>query len=376
MEEQGQLVDVLAKNITRLMKIRKIGGVQLASLSGVPQSTISRISNGKVNISLELAVKIAKGLQVNLSDLLVGSGVSGNPVVSTALPKDLLSVGILSIKNKRIICVKAPSGETLNQSELPNGLDLADNNSHLFATIQEAIFSVVSNIKSVDQFQNISLKLVMQSYEFTAARAKFIHFISRFFHDVLLLPDWKITHLAAFNDQPGIALTVDKGVSLSYMDDKILKKLGGWKFPVYDLGGANWLGQKAIQHTIEAKEGYIPMTSLARNILLSYDNKIEGITEACFKNNDTDIYSSFAEPLLMQYLKQDATAKKIINEGYAHIQKGIDHIDKLMNEKFMISINGSLSGTYKPMLDKDRLCPPITSLEKANLLAQLSGDLF
>ena len=160
----------------------------------------------------------------------------------------------------------------------------------------------------------------MQSYEFEDTRIRFINYASRLFQQVIILPDWQITYMKAFGKREGISLVVEKGASLSYRHNDQLKKIGGWKFPVYDLGGENWLGVETIKHTIEAFEGFVPMSKLAHNVLAKFNGKIERITEVCFKGNkDTDIYSLFTETLLYNYFIGDQAAKNIVENGFEKV---------------------------------------------------------
>jgi glucosamine kinase len=175
----------------------------------------------------------------------------------------------------------------------------------------------------------------------------------------------------------GISLIIDKGVSLSYRHNREIKKLGGWKFPVYDLGGENWLGVETIRHTIQAKEGYIPMSDLAHNVLAKFNGKIEKITEICFKRNDPDIYCLFTEPLLRSHFTGDPAANSIIQLGFQSIHQLVDRADNILGEKGRIALSGSLANIYKSYFKPNhRLIPSSTDAEKASLLADLTTEFL
>jgi glucosamine kinase len=192
----------------------------------------------------------------------------------------------------------------------------------------------------------------------------------------LLLPDWQLTYLAAFEKSPGISLIIDKGVSLSYMHGGKLKKLGGWKFPVYDLGGENWLGVETIRHTIEAVEGYIPMSNLAHNVMAKFNGKIEKITETCFKGGDFDVYCLFSDILLRSYLTGDNAAKAIIEHGFHLIYRSIKKVDTILGKELKITMNGSLTDIYKVFFDKNRLITSPNNAEKTKLLADFTREFL
>jgi glucosamine kinase len=376
--DKDKLNRIIGKNISRLMNRKQMSALQLSKKCGPSPASIGRIANGSIGVSLEMCLKLAYGLDVSIIEILKGIPTLDQKIMfseeTDEKSTETLSIGILSIKDKRVTCIKDHEGNIIGESELQGGLDLAETSSTLIAAIQEAILEANAGKLPNEALKNAEVKLVMQSYEFEDARRKFIQFAKRHFQDVFIIPDWRITYLAAFKDDKGISLIVDKGVSLSFMHNGTLKKVGGWKFPVYDLGGENWLGIRAIRHTIEAKEKFIPMTPLARSILAKHNGKIEKITEICFKGSDHDIYSMFSEPLMLQYLKKDQAAIEIVNEGFGHIQKVIGLADETIGKKLPIALNGSLSDIYGNFIEKSRLYKTTTSKEKAQLLADVQED--
>lgn len=379
--EKKQILAIVAANIVRLMKEKKIkDNAELARRSNIATGTISKILQTSMNISLELVVKLATGLDASVHEVLEGIDIKK---IDKVLKKQELSkseqlcIGILSINNKRVTCVKSPEGKILGSIELEGGLDLTETSGSLLSLIQEAIHKALPDDQDIDgKLEQTCLNLVTQSFEFEDTRIKFVNFAKKYFKDVILLPDWQLTYFADFKDMHGISLVIDKGVSLSYMTDGKLKKLGGWKFPVYDLGGENWLGVETIRHTIEAVEGYIPMTALARNVMSKFGGKIEKITETCFKGAHPDIYCTFTESLLRSYFTGEPTAKVIIERGFEFIYKLVDRADAILGKQLKIAINGSLADIYKVFFKPERLISPSSDTEKGCLLADITRDFL
>ncbi len=380
--EKKKILAVIAENLRELMNQRQLSSTALARKCKVATGTISKIINGDMSVSVPIAAALAQGLEVDLSELLKGITLKG--AAEDSYPKvkvkesDQLAIAVLSINNKRFACVKDYEGNVVGTSELEGGLDLTETSGSLLQSIRESIYNAVPKTQENEsRLKYAKLNLVTQSYEFEDTRNKFVLFAKRYFKDVLMLPDWQITYLATFKKDDGISLVTDKGVSLSYMHNGVLKKLGGWKFPVYDLGGENWLGVETIRHTIDATEGYIPMSDLAHNVLAKFNGKIEKITETCFKGpKDDDIYCLFTEILLRSYFTGDETAKTIIEKGFKSIYKGIDKVDEIVGKQLKITINGSLADIYKKFFKKERLIVSPSDSEKTKLLAGITKEFL
>ena len=382
--EKEQFLRIVAENVRTHMNKANLSNSDLARVSKISTGTVSKILKGSMSISLSLAMTLADGLGINVSDLLEGAVEKKEINKAKKLPINTKgqpsAIGILSINNRRITCIKDYSGQVIGASELEGGLDLAETSNSLLNLIRESIFAALPSGENAheqlnEKLKNAQLNVVTQSYEFEESREKFANFVRRYFKDVHLLSDWQIVYLSAFKDKPGISLIVDKGISLAYMNKGKLRKLGGWKFPVYDLGGENWLGMEVIRHTIDAVEGYIPMTDLAQNIMVKYNGKIERITEACFKGmKNHDIYCTFCDPLFRAYLVKDETAVAMIQNGFNQIKRLIDRVDEIIGQPLKISLTGSMEKIYKPFLDSSRLINSSTQPDKASLLADVTKE--
>lgn len=379
MLEKQKIITSIAGNVRRLMNQAGMSSTELAKKANVSSGTISKIIHANMSITVPMAMALAQGLGVSLNEILNGLVTEESLENKTVIKvKEALSIGVMSINGMRVTCIKNNDGHVLGTSELEGGLDLAESTGGLIQGIRESVATALSSSQtSKDILKASKLNLVMQSYEFEDTRARFVHYAGREFDRVVILPDWQITYMKAFGMNKGISLVTEKGVSLSYRHNDQLKKIGGWKFPVYDLGGENWLGVETIKHTIEAFEGFVPMSKLAHNVLAKFNGKIERITEVCFKGSkDTDIYSLFTEMLLYNYFIDDDAAKDIIKNGFNKVNALIQRADEIIGKQVYITLNGSLSEIYRPFLDESRLLEPSTNKEKAELLAILTPELM
>lgn len=365
--EKIKVTEQLANNVRQLMKAMNLSSIELAKRCSISAGTVSKIINGNMSITITLLATICEGLKVPAEVLLEGIIAKDYPVVSVEQESPAMNdlfVAILSINHKRITCIQDKKGNTLGTSELHGDLDLAEPIPSVFSNIVASIDAALLGYKSDDYLKCLHLTVVTQSYEFEKTKEKFKSYLKKYFKSVGIWADWQITYLAAFQQSNGISLVVDKGISLSYRQNGEIKKLGGWKFPIYDLGGENWLGLTVIRHAIEAYEGHVPMSNLAKEILTKFDWKIGNILEFCFKTDkNPDVYCTFYNMLLHSYLTGDEAAKKIVTEGFGFINKLIKKTDETLREKRKIAINGSLTTLYSNLLPQSRLVKPI-ALEK------------
>ncbi len=356
------------------MNDRQLSSKELAKKCRISQASVSRIINADVAVTAPVLVALSNGLGVSVDEILLGTihiDVNAHKLEQKE-EKDVLYAGILSINHKRITAIKNYLGKIIGTSDLAGDLDLAEAPPSVLQTIKQSINEALNGTEySGVNGKQISLTVVVQSYEFEDTRERFEHLASKNFHSVRILPDWQITYLAAFKKSPGLSVVADKGVSLSYMQNGVLKKLGGWKFPVYDLGGENWLGAQTVQHTIEAFEGFAPMSDLATRVLAKYNGKIEKITETYFKSGrDTDVFCRFADILIRSYFAGEDTAKNIVKQGFAQIDKLVQHADSILGAQYKIALNGSLKDVYEPFfIDSNRLIPSPNDEQKVALLA-------
>ena len=375
--EKKQILSIVSNNLRNLMNKQGVSISDLARRCDMSTGTISKIIAGNMVLSVITAMKIAEGLDANMSQLFHGLA-NHHSIEEENREKDdvadIVNIGILSLGNRRITCILDPDGAVIGTSELNGGLDLVETAGKLIKDIEEAINAALpNNGNKAINLKQAKLKLVTQSYEFENTRHKFIHFAERYFKEVILLSDWQLTYLSVFGEKPGISLIVDKGVSLSYQHNGIIKKLGGWKFPIYDFGGENWLGIETIRHTIRAVEGYCPMSELAKTVLSSFDGKIESIVENFFKGGlGADVSSTFSQFLLRAYFKKDPEAEKIIAHGATFIHESIKRVDEITGNKLNIVVQGSLVDIYKEKIEKNRLTNHVSTLHNVELLSKLT----
>lgn len=69
----GRVIDLdVGKRVRKRRKELGLSTYQVKDLTGVPQSHISNIENGKKNPTMDCLVKIAKGLDMDFIELVTG----------------------------------------------------------------------------------------------------------------------------------------------------------------------------------------------------------------------------------------------------------------------------------------------------------------
>lgn len=359
--EKQEVHKIIAENIRAAMNKKGFSNPGLAKKCDVSSGMISKIVNGQTGITITMAMTLAAGLEIDLTDILKGlTHAVTMPLLPQSPSLGELKIGILSLNNKCICRIRNANNDFVGQAEISGALDMGESSASLVALIKEAISEAWQGaMPNADLLkQEASLYLIVQGYEFEDARHKFTLFAEKFFHKVSVISDWQFTYLSDFNDGTGISLVIDKGVCLSYKQNDRIKKLGGWRFPVYDFGGEYWLGLETVQHTISAAEGYVPMSPLAQTILTKFNGKLERITELCIKSNkDADIYCLFCEYLLRHFHMGDHAAKAIVDKGFRYLNQMIEAANTHSDKPLMIALNGSLVHLYRPLFDESKLLP-------------------
>jgi transcriptional regulator with XRE-family HTH domain len=203
--EKDKILEIIGDNLRKLLNETGLSPSALTKKCEVSGGSLSRIIKGSMSITIPMAMQIAEGLGVSLNDLLKGltdeKSEKVQPKKKELIKTEQLSIGILSINNKRITCVKNYKNKVIGISELEGGLDLTETSSALLHSIQESIFEACPKLHvDKSKLKNIKLNLVTQSFEFEETRSKFKMFVEKHFKEVMLLPDWQISYLSSFEN--------------------------------------------------------------------------------------------------------------------------------------------------------------------------------
>ncbi len=87
----------LAKNLGALRERRRITQAQLASLSGIPRSTLTYLESGRGNPSLANLARLSETLQVRLEELLAKPHDESSLVRYAELPRQARARGMVEI---------------------------------------------------------------------------------------------------------------------------------------------------------------------------------------------------------------------------------------------------------------------------------------
>lgn len=154
-----------------------------------------------------------------------------------------------------------------------------------------------------------------------------------------VLTDAQIACLGAHDGQDGTILIVGTGTIGVSLQGGVWHRIGGWGFPLHDMGSGAWLGQQAIRYALNQKDGLVEATSFTENVWCLFDGQPEKLIEWSQTASSSD-YGKIAPEVLAAYAKQDPHACKIIDHQIQLIE---DQINLLTREGLSFCIMGGLS---------------------------------
>ena len=157
--------------------------------------------------------------------------------------------------------------------------------------------------------------------------------------------------LGAFDGKDGAILILGTGSCGGIMNNGELTTMGGWGFPISDLGSGAHLGLAAIQYALKAHEDIREKTPLSEEIMETlFQNRAENAVGWQQTAKPAD-YGKVAE-LITRHLKQgDALAKQVM-EGAA--KEAADIIRSLLKRGARgCALVGGVSEHIKPFLPED-----------------------
>ena len=134
------------------------------------------------------------------------------------------------------------------------------------------------------------------------------------------------------------------------------KLAGGWGAALGDEASAQWVGRKALSLTLQAIDGFLPLSPLTQSLLTRFDNPA-GIV--AFGSTATPAAIGELAPLVTEHaLDDDPTAIQIMQSAADFIASGLQHMGWAPG--MAICLTGGIGPHYADYLAKD---------QQANLIA-------
>lgn len=171
------------------------------------------------------------------------------------------------------------------------------------------------------------------------------------FADARIDTDVYAACLGAFDGRDGAILILGTGSCGGIMNNGELTTVGGWGFPISDLGSGAQLGLTAIQYALKAHDGIREKTPLSEEIMATlFDNRGENAVRWQQTAKPAD-YGKVAE-LITRHLKNgDTLARQLMQEA---AQEAADIIRSLLRRGASgCALVGGVSEHIKPFLPED-----------------------
>lgn len=236
-------------------------------------------------------------------------------------------------------------------------------------TIKKACLDAIgkANLKDIN-FKNISIGLGIAGISRTEAMSSLCAdpFFSSF-EKTVFVSDAEIANLGAHAGNDGGIVIIGTGsIAMAKIKGKKIK-LGGYGFPISDLGSGAYMGLHAIRRSVNAMDALIPKSQMTDEILDYFNNDINKIIDI-LENMSTTDFAALA-PIVVKHAQQnDIEAIKIMNKSAAHISSMIRALDKLKAPRI------SLVGGLAPII-KERLEPSIQAILSPPIADPLNGAI-
>ncbi|WP_395167880.1 hypothetical protein ACGP04_09285 [Piscirickettsia salmonis] len=371
MSKEKQLKKI-ANNIKQIMEHQDppINKQQLADRSNISYPTLVPILQGVRDFGITKLINIAEALNVSPNEIL-NKTYTERDTTSKKLSNNIEYYGIFISSADSTYCyfynkITDETSYFVTEFIISCSLNYIDIIDNIKSTIEKTINS---------NFKNMAIFCSVQEYEFSKKRELLISYGKKHFNFFAAYPDWKTNYHANFNNESGICIVINDGLSISYKEKNKnqIFKTQGLGFPIADEGGNLWLGWQAIRYAIKVRENLKNRSKLSDKILAVFNFNLYEISEQ-ISNTPNKTYNKAANILKNQYFQECQEAKSIINLGGEKIQEYILEIDNKIEDKLPVCITGDLSYLYQKYIPNDRLA--LSNKDQEELIRDYAIDVL
>ena len=169
------------------------------------------------------------------------------------------------------------------------------------------------------------------------------------FKNLDVLTDAQTACLGAHNIEDGAIYIIGTGIVGISWQQQQWRKVGGWGFPLDDIGSGAWLGLKAIQEAIKQYDGLIESTSITNQVWDRFDHDMDQLL-VWSTNATSGHYGEFAPIVTKAHEEGEPTALDIVSEQITHIGR---QLQKLLSDDVPLCLMGGLSEWVSTHLPQD-----------------------
>jgi glucosamine kinase len=172
-----------------------------------------------------------------------------------------------------------------------------------------------------------------------------------------LFNDAQIACLGAHGGSDGAVFIIGTGSVGISLYQKQWRRMGGWGFPLHDLGSGAWLGQQAIRAALDQRDGLGASSELTNKIWASFEADSGNLISWSQTATSGD-YGKLAPLVIDAFTKKDVNAEKIIVQQVHLLTK---QIGLLAESNDALCLMGGLSSwvySQMPPELKNRITEP------------------
>ena len=218
--------------------------------------------------------------------------------------------------------------------------------ANVFQNHQTAWHSVQQAIAAANAQAQLSNQQLAESHivaglagaEIKPCAEKFLSLVEQYRH-FTLLTDAQIACLGAHGGGDGAIFIIGTGaIGLAYKQDE-WQQVGGWGFPLDDMGSGAWLGQQAIRIAINQRDGIIEDSVLADSVWQRFDQESEQLI-AWSQQASSGHYGEFAPLVIDAFHQHDPHAISIAKQQIDLLSR---QIAVLLKNQLPLSLMGGLA---------------------------------
>lgn len=169
------------------------------------------------------------------------------------------------------------------------------------------------------------------------------------FKEFHLLNDAQIACLGAHSGQDGAIYIVGTGSIGIAFEQGSWRRVGGWGFPLDDIGSGAWLGQQAVRTALKQKDGVIPKSDMTEKVWQHFNDQADELI-SWSQHASSGQYGQFAPLVTAAFAQNDPEAQAIIQTQINHIS---EQIRTLVTSDMPLSLMGGLANWLVPHLPAD-----------------------
>lgn len=169
------------------------------------------------------------------------------------------------------------------------------------------------------------------------------------FNHFTLLTDAQIACLGAHRGRDGAIFIIGTGAIGIAVEAGHWRRVGGWGFPLDDIGSGAWLGQQAVRAALRQRDGVICASTMTEQVWQHFHHSSEALLTWSGSAGSGE-YGQFSPLVTQAYEERDPIAQDIVRQQLAYLT---EQINSLVTNDLSLSLMGGLSHWIAPLLPMD-----------------------